>query len=253
MYSLMFADDLLVCGQATQHEAITISNTLQRFCTLCGQTPNWAKSSIIFSKNVINAQRDIIKGIFRVVDMNNSRTHLGHPLIMPAKNRAQVYNFVLDQLKSKLNGYKANKLSHAARLVLIKSVFASLPVYYMSNILFSKKTLAKMNVVIWDFWWTGVQDENQTKPLYLTAWAEIYKSKKEAGLGIETLEGVNKALLVNAAWRIVTTPDSNTSRILQSKYYPYSSFWKATTNTPKSAFWTSILKVRETLANAVTL
>jgi hypothetical protein len=45
---------------------------------------------------------------------------------------------VLDKFKSKLSTYKADKLSHAARLELIKSVFSSIPVYYMSNILFSK-------------------------------------------------------------------------------------------------------------------
>lgn len=35
--------------------------------------------------------------------------------------------------------YKADHLSHAARFALILSVFASIPVYYMSNIPLSKK------------------------------------------------------------------------------------------------------------------
>ncbi|KQJ87082.2 hypothetical protein BRADI_4g09250v3 [Brachypodium distachyon] len=113
--------------------------------------------------------------------------------------------------------------------------------------------LAKMNAVIRDFWWTGVQEENQKKPLYLKAWAEICKSKKEGGLGIRNLEAVNKAILVNSAWKIVITNYSTTARILKSKYFPYTSFWKAPTNIPKSAFWSSILKVRESLINAVTL
>lgn len=123
--------------------------------------------------------------------MTIATTHLGHPLIMPSRNRSHAYNFVLDKFISKFNGYKANKLSHAARLVLIKSVFASLLIYYISNILFSKKILAKMNAIIHDFWWTGVQDENQMKPLYLKAWSEICKAKKEGGLSIRNLEVVN--------------------------------------------------------------
>lgn len=82
---------------------------------------------------------------------------------------------------------------------------------------------------------------------------EICKSKKEGGLGIRNLEAMNKAILLNVAWRIVTSQDSITSRILKSKYSPFTSFWKAPTNTPKSAFWTSILKVREPLTNAVTI
>lgn len=202
---------------------------------------------------MVDVQRDIVKGIFRVVDMKPESFHLGHHLILPAKNRTTAYDFVLDKLKSKLNGYKANKISHAGRLVLIKSVLAALHVYYMSNILFSKKMLAKMNAVIRDFWWTGVQEENQKKPLYLKAWAEICKSKKEGGLGIRNLEAINKAILVNYAWKIVTTNHSITARILKYKYFSYTSFWKVPTNILKSAFWSSILKVREPLINAVTL
>jgi hypothetical protein len=52
IYSLMFADDLLVCGQANQREAMTIWNTINCFCKRLGQTPNWSKSSILFSKHV---------------------------------------------------------------------------------------------------------------------------------------------------------------------------------------------------------
>jgi hypothetical protein len=44
----------------------------------------------------------------------------------------------LQKFKNKLTTYKANSLSHAARVELINSVFASIPVYYMSNIIFSK-------------------------------------------------------------------------------------------------------------------
>lgn len=44
---------------------------------------------------------------------------------------------MFDKFRAKLSGYKANKLSHAAKLILINFVFASIPVYYMSNILFT--------------------------------------------------------------------------------------------------------------------
>jgi hypothetical protein len=47
IHSLLFADDLLICGQATQQEAINMKGILQEFCLHSGQTPNWAKSGII--------------------------------------------------------------------------------------------------------------------------------------------------------------------------------------------------------------
>jgi hypothetical protein len=77
----------------------------------------------------------------------------GYMVILPSKDRASAYNFVLDKFKTKLTTYKADHLSHAARIALIQSVFASIPVYYMSNILFSKKLISKLTAIIRVFWW----------------------------------------------------------------------------------------------------
>jgi hypothetical protein len=84
-HSLLFADDLLVCGQATQQEASRIKQILQEFCSQSGQTPNWGKSGIIFSKNVPVSTKIAIKQIFTVPDIDNNFSHLGHPLIIPGK------------------------------------------------------------------------------------------------------------------------------------------------------------------------
>jgi hypothetical protein len=106
----------------------------------------------LFSKNVGLQEKQGIKQIFQVPDMDNNTIHLGHPLILPAKDRSVAYNFIYDRFRSKLNAYQANPMSHAARLALIKSVFAFIPVYYMSNILFPKKFLSKFTAIIRSFW-----------------------------------------------------------------------------------------------------
>uniref|UniRef100_A0A452ZD82 Reverse transcriptase domain-containing protein n=1 Tax=Aegilops tauschii subsp. strangulata TaxID=200361 RepID=A0A452ZD82_AEGTS len=40
IHSLLFADDLLVCGQATIQEANAMANIINHFCSVSGQTPN---------------------------------------------------------------------------------------------------------------------------------------------------------------------------------------------------------------------
>ena len=76
----------------------------------------------------------------------------------------------------------------------------------------------------------------KSKPIYFNAWSEICKSKKEAGLGVRNLEAINKALILNAASKIATIPDNNTTKILKAKYFNNTSFWRANPNVPKSAF-----------------
>jgi hypothetical protein len=46
-----------------------------------------------------------------------------------------------------------------------------------------------------------------------------------------------------AAWRIADRPHDFFHAVLKSKYFPDSSIWRPNANTPKSAFWASILKI----------
>jgi hypothetical protein len=243
IHSLLFADDLLVCGQATLQEASKMKNIIQDFCNRSGQIPNWNKSGIIFSKNVNNDVRQSIKQIFHVPNIDNKFVHLGHPLVLPGKNRNEAYNFIIDKFKSKLSTYKADKLSHAARLELINSVFSSIPVYYMSNIIFTKKFIAKLTAIIRTFWWTGVREESNSKSMCLKAWKDICAPKKDGGLGIRNLQAINQGLILTAAWRIAEQPCDFLHVVLKSKYFPNSSIWRPNSNAPKSAFWASIIKV----------
>jgi hypothetical protein len=243
IHSLLFANDLLVCGHASVQEATRIKEILHHICNLSGQTPNSTKSGIIFSKHVTQDIAQAITHIFPVPLIDITFRHLGHPLILPSKDRASAYSFVIDKFKSKLSTYKADKLSHAARLELIKSVFASIPVYYMSNILFSKKFILKLTAIIRKFWWTGVREETNSRSLCLRAWKDICSPKNEGGLGIRNMQAMNQALILMAAWRIADQPDDFLHSILKSKYFPHSSLWRPNSNAPKSAFWASILKM----------
>jgi hypothetical protein len=179
IHSLLFADDLLMCGQATFQEALRMKQILDVFCIQSGQTPNWTKSGIIFSKHVPASTCQSIKQVFPVADIDNNFVHLGHPLIIPGKDRTASYNFVFEKFKSKLSTYKADQLSHAARLELIKSVFSSIPVYYMSNILFTKKIIIKLTAIIRNFWWTGIREEINSRSICLRAWKDICAPKNE--------------------------------------------------------------------------
>jgi hypothetical protein len=204
----MFADDLIICGKAKVQEANTILQLFNHFCHDSGQTPNWSKSGILFSKNVVMQVKEEIKRIFLAPDIDGTFVHLGHPLILPSKDRSAAYNFVYEKFKSKLSSYKANRLSHAARLTLIKLVLSSIPVYCMSNILFSKKFLSKLTTIIRNFWWTGVQDDQTTRSLCLRAWADVCIAKNIGGLGIRNLQALNQGLILSAAWRLAKEPQS---------------------------------------------
>jgi hypothetical protein len=81
--------------------------------------------------NSIKAQ---IKEIFPVPDLLPNTIHLGHPTFFNHRDRNKAYEFILNKFRAKLTTIKANKLNHAGRLTYIKSVLASILVYYMSTV-----------------------------------------------------------------------------------------------------------------------
>ncbi|EEC77009.1 hypothetical protein OsI_15342 [Oryza sativa Indica Group] len=99
IHSLMYADDLIITGQAQVEEAQKISDIIRDFCNKSGQTPNWSKSSILFSAKTPEKARQDILHIFPVSLINHSTKHLGHPILLGSKNRKAAYHFIVDKFK----------------------------------------------------------------------------------------------------------------------------------------------------------
>jgi hypothetical protein len=152
-------------------EASKIHSILQSFCAASGQTPNLNKSSIIFSRNVDIQSKNDVKNFFPVNDLLPNSIYLGHPLIFNHADRSKAYVFIINKFRGKLTRLKANKLNHAGRLTYINSILASIPIYYMSTILFSKNFIEKITSII-SFWVAG------NHPTKSTFWASVTNIKK---------------------------------------------------------------------------
>lgn len=62
-------------------------------------------------------------------------------------------------------------------------------------------------------------------------------------MGIRNLQAMNQGLILASSCRLANAPNSHLSLVLKSKYFPDSSIWTATSSPPKSAFWSSILRM----------
>jgi hypothetical protein len=125
-------------------------------------------------------------------------------MIFSHKDKNKAYNFIYSKFLAKFGTLKANKLNHAGRLQYIKSVISSIPIYYMSTVLFSRSFIEKINIIIKRFWWAGVQEDQRTSHIAYRSWEDICRSKQEGGLGIRDLHIVNKSLIIHSPWNVAT-------------------------------------------------
>ena len=100
----------MLFAKANAENYIAIMEVLDNFCNLSDQTMSEAKSRVYFSPNV---------------DQDNK----------------EAFSNILDRVKSKLAGWKANLLSMAGRAVLIQASSSAIPAYVIQSNLLPNKVL----------------------------------------------------------------------------------------------------------------
>ena len=74
---LLFADDSLLFCRANQEEVQFVSEVLQTYANASGQCINFEKSSVYFSSNITREQRDNMKMVLGVREVDKFDTYLG--------------------------------------------------------------------------------------------------------------------------------------------------------------------------------
>ena len=115
---LFFADDLVLFAKADQINCSAVRDVIDVFCSVSGQSVSDAKSKVYFSPNVDRDSRESFCDILGFASTPSLGKYLGIPIKHPGSS-SQEFNFILDRVKNKLAGWKANLLSFASRAVLI--------------------------------------------------------------------------------------------------------------------------------------
>lgn len=164
--NVLYANDLLLLGKAKENEAALFIQALEAFSAVSGQVIGPAKSNIWFSKQTGLQQKEMISDLFQVSQEATSLTYLKAPIA----TTSQAFDFLIEAFTSRLQSWKCKLLNQAGRIVLIRSVLQSVPIYYMATIKVPLGVINKLNTIIRQFFW-GKMD----KPRYMAmvAWDKI--------------------------------------------------------------------------------
>ncbi|PWA92161.1 RNA-directed DNA polymerase, eukaryota, Reverse transcriptase zinc-binding domain protein [Artemisia annua] len=151
--------------------------------------------------------------------------------------RCYNWNAILQKFSSKLCSWKARLLSVGGRLSSIKSVLGNLPTYYMSIYLMPVSIRKKLESMRNKFFIGGDPDD---KKITWVKWDRCLASKKDGGLGIGSIFGLNIGLLFKWIWRFLNNHSDLWVRVIQGIHGVEGGI-NVTNNSLKRSTWGSLL------------
>ena len=198
----------------------TVQSCIQKYQDWSGQKVNIKKSTVMFNQKV---PRGLQQRLCQATGLKSSHfqsKYLGLPLTHD-KFRSNTLEYVVEKVQQKVSGWKRSLLSQASRSCLIKSVASVTTIYIISSLSFPKKTCARIDVALRDFWWGKKEDKGV---IYLKAWDTICVPKSAGGLGIKRFSDINAALLAKLGWSVATKEDKPWVKYVYAKYLKGKSF-----------------------------
>ena len=128
--------------------------------------------------------------------------------------RVADFNFLVEKLKSKLQGWKARLLSQAGQANLINSVLHSLPLYTFSCFRVPESICNQMDAITRNFWWGHYQG---VRKMHFINWNRICQPRSTGGVGFKKFSLMNQAMLAKQFWRIQHNPHSLVAKTFKAK------------------------------------
>ncbi|GFS31963.1 hypothetical protein Acr_00g0020140 [Actinidia rufa] len=219
---LQFADDTILFCEVDVTEVTNIKRILRCFEVMSGMKVNFHKSGIC-GVGIENEILDRCAGILRCKKQRLPMKYLGLPLGVSPRRQA-MWKLVIELIKKRLSSWKKRFLSFGGRLVLIKSVISSLPVYYMSLFKMPERVAKCIERIQATFLWGG---DDANRKIHLISWDKIIRGKDRGGLDVRNIKIMNECLLCKWHWRFGAKYGALWKKLICSKYDMELSEWSS--------------------------
>ncbi|KAJ4771347.1 RNA-directed DNA polymerase (reverse transcriptase)-related family protein [Rhynchospora pubera] len=243
----IYADDLVIMGDTRPEEIHILSGILHNFAIASGLHINPQKSKLWFSRGCPQEIITQVQTDWGADRVQGEERYLGIMLDEKGDSKRTAIR-LLDKLRAKLSGWKSHMLSHAGRLVLIKSVLMSIPVYAMSFQMLPKGVIQEMNKLLAKFFWGKV---GQDRYMSFIAWRKVCQPSERGGLGIKDLQCFGESLFMKIVWSLMAEEDKLWVKLCKAKYYPTVGYWRAKNNGGCSKMWGQVIKMKHLFQDQV--
>lgn len=240
---LFFADDSLIFVKASIMECHQLKHIFDIYTKASGQVFNYEKSSLLFSPNTLGHIKTAVQNIFNLEVVSHHEQYLGLPSMI-GKNKYLYFRIMKERILNKIQNWNAKFFSCGGKEILLKAVARAIPTYAMSVFRIPFYLCDEIQHLFTKFWWST---NSSSKGVHWLSWKKLCKSKSEGGLGFRDLSSFNRALVAKQCWRLVSSPNSLVSQVLQANYYRRCSFMDSKIGNKPSFIWRSLLWGREVI------
>eukprot|EP00253_Pinus_taeda_P026927 PITA_26927 len=208
-----FVDDNMIFGYPSVQEARALNSLLLLFSKASGTLINSVKSQIFFFNTHPTTQRAIARILgFSIASLPSK--YLGAPLFAYARKHSS-WTSLLEKLEAKLSLWTHRSLNMASRLILIKAVLQSMPLYLFSILAAPKWVLKAIKKLQRNFLWGST---GPNRKWALVKWEKACLPKMGGGIGLRDSEHSNKIMGDKLWWKWLTYPDTQWAQIWTAKY-----------------------------------
>jgi hypothetical protein len=226
---LLFVDDVLIMTKDSIEEWKEINKVLTLFCSASDLQINAQKTTFLHF-GVSQQVLDVLKSYYHYNFQDLSdRVQVSWIFLKMGRYKSDDWLWLLEKYEKRIRHWCNRWLSIGGRLVLIKVVLESQPVYWLALSNIPAMILQRIRQLIFGFLWTGCKKK---KSFHLCNWNIIARPKLFGGWGLRNLLCFSRAMAANTLWRDLMH-DGLWHRVLKSKYLPFVSVerWFCTVNT----------------------
>ncbi|CAJ2662251.1 unnamed protein product [Trifolium pratense] len=244
---LQFADDIILMGVKSWTNVRALWPVLVLFETMSGLKVNFNKS-ILVDVNIPDSWLGEAASALCCKLGNIPFLYLGLQ-IGGDPRRLVFWEPVLTRIKNRLSGWKSRFLSFVGRLVLLKSVLTSIPVYALSFFKAPSGIISSIESLFIKFFFFflggggggGCED---SRKISWVSWKSICLRKEFGGLGVKQLREFNLALLGKWCWRMLMDREGLWFRVLAARYGVEGGGLRVGGRS-RSVWWREIARIRE--------
>ncbi|KAL8091605.1 hypothetical protein AgCh_034018 [Apium graveolens] len=189
---MLFADDSYFYCKANTTEASKVIELLNVYEKASGQKINRGKSSVFFSSNVLDYNRQSVCQKLQMGEADVNTKYLGLPSIL-GRNKSAMLGYLKEKACAKVKSWDGNFISRSGKEVLIKSVAQALPTYAMNVFLLPLEITKSIEKTLSNFWWKSSSKNNSR--LNWMSWERMTKHKSAGGMGFRDFRDFNLAML----------------------------------------------------------